>query len=246
MTRVLYIDIETSPIVGHHWGLFNQNIGLSQIQEDPRILCLAWKWRGLKPVHFAAEWQDSREAMLSAAYEVLSEADVVAHFNGDRFDDPWLMGEFARMGWMPPAPFAKLDFLKVVKRRFRFPSNKLQYVSQALGIGSKVHHEGHGLWVKVMQGDARAQATMERYNKQDVVLLEKLHDRLMPWINSATIARLTDGTGCPVVGCGGSLRKEGFAYTEQSKYQRYQCKKCGKWCRDSKRVDGTDIRGVAA
>lgn len=245
MTRVLYLDIETAPITAHTWGIWNVNVGLSQIREDPRILCLGAKYRKEKGVDFYSEWNDGREGMLGQAYRLLDEADVVAHFNGDRFDDPWLMGEFARMGWGPPAPFAKLDFLKVIKRRFRFPSYKLDYVSQALGIGKKVPHEGHALWVKCLEGDVAAQRKMERYNIQDVNLLEKLHDRLMPWITLGGNARLMDGDVCPVVGCGGTdLRKEGHRYTATGKYQRFQCRKCGGWSVSGKRVDGTDIRGI--
>lgn len=247
MSNVLYWDIETAPMRVDSWGLWNQTHGIGQIREDPRVLCLAWKWRGLKPVHFASEWQDGREAMLGAAYEILGQADVVADFNGTTFDVPWLMGEFARMGWGPPAPFQRLDLLKVIKRKFRFPSNKLQYVSGALGIGGKVQHEGHGLWVKVMEGDPRAQAKMERYNKQDVVLLEKLHDRLMPWITSGPNMALIDGvmTGCPN-GCGDTLRKEGFRHTLQGTYQRYQCRTCTGWFTDTKRIDGVSLRGAAS
>lgn len=243
MTNVLYLDIETAPIRVDSWGLFNQNFGLSQIIEDPRILCFAAKWRGEKPVRFYSEWDNGRETMLAEAHSLLAQADVVAHYNGASFDIPWLNGEFARLGWGPPAPYQQLDFMKVAKAKFRYPSRKLQYLLEALGLGSKVSHEGHGLWVKVMQGDPRAQRLMERYCKQDTALLEPLHDRLMPWISNGPNARLTDGDGCP--NCGGELRKEGYALTMLGRYQRFQCKGCGAWSRSTKRVDGTDIRGVA-
>lgn len=246
MTNVLYLDIECAPIRVDSWGLFNQNFGLSQIREDPRILCFAAKWRGEKAIMFSSEWEDGREAMLHTAYELLGVADVVGHFNGQRFDVPWLNGEFARMGWGPPAPYQQLDFLRVIKSKFRFPSNKLQYVSEALGIGGKVAHEGHGLWVKCMQGDPKARKLMEKYNKQDVTLLQDLHDRLMPWITGGPNARLTDGEVCDRVGCGGTeLRKEGFRYTAVGMFQRFTCKKCGGWSTATTRTSGTGIRGLA-
>lgn len=245
--RTLYIDIETAPMVNHNWGLWNQNIGLSQMIEDPRVICFAAKFRGEKEVMFSSEWGQGREGMLEEAHGLLAEADIVAHFNGERFDAPWLNGEFYRLGWGPPAPYRQLDFLKVIKKNFRFPSNKLEYVSRISDIGGKLQHEGHKLWVKCMEGDPRAQAKMERYNRQDTILLEKLHTRLLPWITNHPSLGLFSETGeeaCPR--CGSKdLRKEGYRYTNVGKYQRYQCRSCAGWCASGKRVEGVDLRGVA-
>ena len=46
----------------------------------------------------------------------------------------------------------------------RFDSNKLDYVSKYLGIGEKVRHEGHELWVKCMEKDNAAWKRMKEYN----------------------------------------------------------------------------------
>ncbi len=52
----------------------------------------------------------------------------------------------------PPAPFKEIDLLTVAKGRFRFVSNKLDYVAQQLGLGKKTEHSGHELWVQCMAG----------------------------------------------------------------------------------------------
>jgi hypothetical protein len=243
--RTLYIDIESAPNVAHVWGLWNQNVGLAQLRESGRVMCFAAKWRGGKRVEFRSEHQHGRGAMLSDAHAMLAQADVVAHFNGRRYDIPMLNREFVIEGMQPPAPFTQLDLLSVVKRQFRFPSNKLSHVSEALGIGSKLTNEGHMLWVRCLAGESKAWKEMERYNRQDVVLLESLHDRLMGWTGSqGGNARLyADGDVCPACG-GNDLRREGHAYTATGAYQRFQCRSCGRWSRMGRRDHGTDLRGM--
>ncbi len=246
--KTLYLDIETAPISAHTWGLWQQNIGLNQLLEDPRVLCFAAKWRDSKRVFSGAEWREGRQGMLDMAHALLSEADVVVHYNGERFDEPWLNGEFARERMLPPAPFQRIDLMRAIKRRMRFPSNKLAYVTAALGVEGKLSHEGHTLWVRCLQGDAAAQRAMERYCKQDTKLLQPLHDRLAPWLTNAPNARLYDeesADGCPVCGSD-DLRREGFRYTAVSKFQRYQCRQCGSWSSEGRRLGGTNVRGVAA
>lgn len=247
--KLLWIDIETAPSIAHVWSLFNVNVSLAQLQEPGRTLCFAAKFQGDKKMHFYSEWQQGHEVMVQAAHDLMSQADTVAHYNGSSFDVPVLNREFVLAGLAPPAPFQQLDYYRTVKRRFRFTSGKLAHVADQLGIGNKVSHEGHGLWVKVLAGDPDAQKRFEKYCRQDVALLERLHDRLKPWLINPPNARLTNGEGCPVCGAD-ALRKEGFALTQVGRFQRYSCGSCGAWSRDTTRtkdeeqVSGTTIRGL--
>jgi hypothetical protein len=131
----------------------------------------------------------------------------------------------------PPAPYRQIDLLMTAKKKFRFPSNKLQYVAEFLGVGSKVKHEGHTLWVKCMAGDPVAWNMMKEYNIEDVHLLERVYDKLIPWLHNApSLAVYVEGSTdycCPR--CNGKVQKRGFAYTALSKFQRYQCTSCGGW-----------------
>lgn len=243
--KILTLDLETSPNLAHVWGLWGVNVGLNQLLESGEVISFAAKWHGKKQVHFYSVHHNGKEAMVQAAHDLLSEADVVVHFNGDRFDLPHLNREFIEAGMTPPAPYASVDLLKVVKRKFRFPSNKLDYVVQKLKLGAKVKHSGHELWIRCMAGSDAAWAEMRKYNKHDVVVTELLYDKLLPWISSHPSVGLYEGRPEACSACGSDhLQSRGLAHTAVSSYQRYVCVDCGKWHRANKRVDATDLRGI--
>lgn len=227
--KILLLDIESSPNTAHVWGLWQQNVSINQLMESSYVLCYAAKWLGEDDIHFDSVHQSKPKAMLKGIHVLLDEADAVVHYNGTKFDIPTLNKEFLLHGFNPPAPYKQIDLLRVVRSNFRFPSNKLDYVAQRLGLGKKHEHEGHDLWVKCMNGDKDAWKRMESYNIQDVVLLESLYSSLLPWIKSHPNHNLyTSDTVCP--SCSGHrLQKRGTAISSAGVYQRYQCKDCGTW-----------------
>jgi uncharacterized protein YprB with RNaseH-like and TPR domain len=95
---------------------------------------------------------------------------------------PHLNREFVLAGLEPPAPYQQIDLLTAVRKQFKFPSNKLEYVLTTLGLAGKKKHEGHELWIKCMANDPKAWRTMTAYNKRDVRALEDLYYRIKPWI----------------------------------------------------------------
>jgi len=252
--RLLTLDIETSPNLADVWGLWQQNVSLSQLRQSTRMLCFAAKWHGDKRVIFHSEhhgdWQDRRSIMVNAAWNLLNEAEGIIHFNGKRFDTPHLNREFVEAGLTPPSPYKQIDLCEVVKRVFKFPSNKLEYVSKQLGLKGKLQHTGHKLWVDCMAGDDKAWNLMRRYNKRDVVTTEELYDRLLPGIPASMHPHVGLYHKLPRStwpGCGSvDIKKDGFAYTSLSRFQRYECKACGTWSRGGKRLGGVDTRGVSA
>lgn len=240
--RVLTLDIETSPNLAHVWGLWDQNVGLPQLLESGEVICFAAKWENEKKVLF-----HKGPGLVEAAHELLTEADVVVHYNGTKFDIPWLQSEMVRAGMTRPAPFVQVDLCNIVKREFRFPSNKLEYVaSELLGEG-KAPTGGHHTWIGCMAGDPVAWARMEKYNRADVVLTEKLFHRLLPWIqhlpNPALYGDAAPNADYTCPQCGGAnIIRRGLAYTRLQSYVRYSCNDCGRWGRGKNRVGGVDVR----
>lgn len=185
-------------------------------------------------MYFSSVHETKPKKMLRQIHELMSDADAIVTYNGIKFDIPTLNKEFILNNFLPPAPSKQIDLLPTCRRGFRFPSNKLDYVSQALGIGKKVKHEGHELWVQCMAGDNAAWGRMQDYNENDVVLLERLYNKLLPWMDRHP-NRSTSGEYPCCPNCGGeNLQRRGYAITTTQKYPRYQCKDCGSWVRGNK------------
>lgn len=222
------------------WGLFNQNIGINQIAKSGEVLCWAAKWLGSKGIIYSGKDTDSTKNMLKKMHALLEEADAVITYNGDRYDLPTLNKEFIKAGLLPPAPYKKIDLLRVARSQFRFTSNKLDYVAQFLDIGSKVKHKGMELWLGCMNKDPASWKIMSKYNKQDVNLLEKVYDKMLPWIQRhPNYSVFTNTFVCP--NCGSNhVQKRGLYYSAAGTYQRYRCTKCGTWHKDNKNL----IRGT--
>lgn len=234
--KILIIDIETSPMTGLIWGLWDQNINYKHIQKEGAILCYAAKWLGESKVYFDSLNQSTPREMLRSAHALLTEADAVISFNGINFDIKHLNAQFLVNKMKPPAAFKNIDLLRVARSRFKFPSNKLDYIATRLGLGQKVAHEGMELWIKCMAGNKAAWGRMKKYNIQDVHLTEAVYKKLLPWIkNHPNINLFSDIECCPSCGSG-ALQSRGTRVTVTGAYHRYQCLSCGSWATGTKMI----------
>lgn len=246
--RTVALDIETAPAVVFAFSGYKTNIGIDQIIEDPRMIAVSWQWEGEKRVNFRSEYHDGYLEMLQDLWEVLNEADVVVHYNGKRFDTPWITGEFIVNGLPPVSPFAQIDLYQQLKSKARFFSGKLDYASRRLLEDRKVAHTGFKLWRDCLIGDeaekAKAWALMKRYAVKDTALLFPIYNKIRGWITAGHPNRaLIDGVaeGCPICASTNSQRR-GFHHTGASTFQRYQCQDCGKWWHGNTRLATTTGR----
>lgn len=163
------------------WGLWDQNITIDQIIKPTEMLCFGARWLDGKKVIFKSVHHDGKKAMLEELHKLMDEADALVGWNSAAFDHKHINREFLENGMLPPSPVKDLDLMSITKSNFQFPSNKLDYVAQALGVGSKVKHSGFSLWIKCMEGDDKAWKEMKKYQIQDVNLLVDLYYQLLPW-----------------------------------------------------------------
>ena len=163
---------------------------------------------------------------------------MILGWNSKNFDMKHVQGEFLENGFAPPSPVKHLDLMLVCRKEFRFPSNKLDYVAnKLLGVG-KVDNGGFKTWLACITGTdeekRKAWATMRRYQKQDVLLLEPLYEKLKPWLNGphqigvAHYNGVDPREGCP--NCGSRhFQRRGVELTKVRTYHRLQCQDCRSW-----------------
>lgn len=248
--KALVLDIETGPNLAYCWGMFDQNIGLHGLIDPGTVLCFAAKWLGdpKSKTHFYSDHHDGHEVMLEAIWKLVDEADAVIHYNGRAFDMKHLSREWLLAGFQPPSPYKDIDLLTAARSRFKFQSNKLDFVAQQLGVGQKVKHEGFDLWKACLDGDAAAWGRMKKYNVGDITITEEVYYKLRPWIKSHPHVGNYSGeeNSCP--NCGGTeLQRRGFYMTPSVRYQRLRCNGCGTWSRartKDKVAVSPDTRGV--
>ena len=223
--RVLTWDIETSPAILYGFALFNQNHSINQIIEPSRVLCFAAKWLDRKSCEFYSEYHHGRDEMIAQAWRLLDEADIVISQNGIGFDTKHMNREFLLAGYGPPSPVVEIDLLRVNRANFKFLSNKLGYVTDAVGLPTKLETGGMELWKRVLDNDPAAWAKFKRYNVRDVQVTEKLYKLLAQggWIKGVH-AGLFSGNMTTCHSCGSSdLTPVGVIYARASAWPKALC-----------------------
>lgn len=237
-TKILFIDLETTPIEAYTWGP-KWETNLIEFIEHTRILSYSAKWFGGS--HITKGWPDYKgykkgeledKSIVKDLWDLCNDTEVIVAHNGKSFDTKVMNARFAFHNLTPPAPYKIVDTKIEAKKHLRLPSNKLDDLCDYFGLGRKLHHEGFPLWKSCMDGEMSAWNKMKKYNKHDVVLLEKLYLKLLPWMNThPNMGMYYEKLVCPK--CGGKrLQSRGFAITTTNKYKRLQCQDCGGWSRD--------------
>lgn len=232
--RVLLYDIETAPLLAYIWSPCDEYVQMDRLIHDSFLLSWSAKWLGEDAVEGdvvsseEAVRQDDQRIVARLA-ELIRSADLVVAHNGDSFDLPKLNNRLLQLGIQPLGPVKTIDTLSLARKNFRLAYNKLDYLGEFLGLGRKIHTEFE-LWRSCYMGDGVALGKMLKYNKQDVVLLEKVFNALKPYVRS--LPRLVDAgydgqIACPF--CGSEKLKESGLYrTNASTFQKYVCGDCGR------------------
>lgn len=226
--KILFLDLETSPNLAHVWGLWQQNVAITQLEKSTEVICWGARWLGSDKVIFKSQHHHGKQVMLDELHKIMNQADVLIGWNSAAFDSKHIKREFIENGYLPPSPWRELDLMRVVKQNFKFPSNKLDYVAQKLGVGAKVQHSGFQLWLDCMAGNNKAWAEMKTYQIQDVNLLVDLYDILLPWITNHPHVGASEGNPEACKNCGSDkIIKAGKKITTSGTNQRHQCTNCG-------------------
>lgn len=235
--RILILDIETAPKVALVWRFFKENISPKQVLEHGHIMSFASKWLGNDEITYVENRKDNDKLIIEQLIYLLDEADIVVAHNGGRFDIPQIRGRALVHGLKPPSPVKIVDTCKIARKEFDFPSNSLEYLTKVLGCkvkkGSHKKFPGFELWLGCLRMDEEAWAEMKEYNIIDVLSLEELYIKMLPWIVDHPNLSVYENREDPL--CPKCLSTEvqwrGHAHTNTGKYHRFQCNTCGGWGR---------------
>lgn len=229
--KILFFDIETAPLKAHLWSMWQQGVGLNQIEADWFMLSFCCKWAHSDEVFYydqrnAENIEDDYELVLKL-WHFLNEADVVVGQNSKRFDVKKANSRFILNGLPKPSTYRQIDTMEIAKRNFGFTSNRLEYMTDKLCTEyKKSKHKkfhGHELWSECLKGNLEAWLEMEDYNRLDVLSLEELYNILSSWDNTLPnfdvyVDEILDME---------EWEEVGFHYTNLGKYKKYRNKKTG-------------------
>lgn len=230
----LYFDIETSPNIGLFWSAgYKQNIDYSNIIKERAIICICYKWEDDRQV-YGLTWNKNQDdkAMLEEFIKIANQADELVGHNGDKFDLAWIRTRclFHQIDMFPN--YVTIDTLKVARSKFRFNSNRLDYIAKYLGIGHKIKTD-FNLWKKILLNkDQKALDYMVKYCKMDVSLLEKVHKKLSVHIAAKShygVIFGQDRGSCPECGSENLTISKRRVTASGLKKIQYQCKTCNKF-----------------
>jgi hypothetical protein len=252
--RIILWDIETTHNIVAAFQLKQMDgyINAENIIQERYIVCAAWKELGKQQVNAVSTLDDAKLYrkdphndlhVVKTLHSVLSGADVIIAHNGDQYDIKFTKGRMLVQGLPPLPPILSIDTLKTARNQFLLNANNLNYLGNLLGVGRKKPTK-NGLWLKVLAGDKKAIQEMVSYNKQDVWLLERVFEKLRPFVPDHINRQLFTaerGTCCPR--CGSlDTQSRGIHRALTQTYQRYQCKKCAGWFRERRATLGTSTR----
>jgi uncharacterized protein YprB with RNaseH-like and TPR domain len=238
--RILFFDIETTPMISYTWGRWNQNVSLDQTIQESYMLCWSASW--LSEDRVFGDCLTSEEAIkgddtriIESLWYYVNEADILVAYNGDAFDVKKINGMFFLKGLNPPSPYKVVDPCKVARSKFNFSSNKMDALANYLGIPTKMHTD-FNLWKECMNGDKESLNYMFEYNKKDVDILKQIYIKMLPYITNHPNVCNYIGDIMACTHCGETEKYEKldgyYYYTNTNKYQVYRCLTCGSLFRD--------------
>lgn len=237
--NLLYLDIETTQILGKSWVAYDTN--LTRVIRPSYILsfAVAKNDESIK-VHKLPDYKTFRKdhrddtALMEELRNYLNWADVVIAHNGDGFDLKKIRTRLLINGLFPSSPYETIDTLKLCRSIFGFPINKLDFVCRLLGIGRKLPHLGLDMWDECEDNpkNVKIWTMLAKYNAHDIYLLRELYKKIRAWAPNIPNMNAISGNKdqCPRCSSFNTI-KNGYRMklkTRTSKrYQRHLCHQCG-------------------
>lgn len=230
--RVLFLDIETAPLMSYVWGLWNNNVPLNMIHSDWFILGFAVSWGDSEEVKYYdnrnAEDIEDDSSLMEKLWYYLDQADIVVGHNARKFDIKKIKARMLKHDFIPFSTVRMYDTMDMAKRNFALTSNKLEYIASLISpedLQKSKHSEfaGFELWKELLNGNERAWDEMGDYCKQDVAVNKDIFWKLYQWDNKAPNFQIYTGEPVDL----DEWENIGYHYTNNGKYIKYRHKLTG-------------------
>lgn len=236
--KVLLFDLEISPTLSWNYGQYQTNA--LKVEQPPILLSFAWKWLGDKNKPQCLTLYDKpgidkfdHNNLVRELWRLMDECEILVAHNIN-FDQKMANSFFLRAGLNPPSWYKPFCTLKTARKYFKLDNNKLDYLGRLLFDDGKTSVTHADVWYDLLFAKGRKQKNaskkMAQYNIQDVVLLEKIYNRLLSFADNHPNMALASGNECICPRCGNSydFRVKSYRKTGvQINAIQFQCKNCG-------------------
>jgi len=208
------------------------------------ITHFGFKWKGekrayCKSLHEFPEFKNSihdDRPLIKWASDILQEADhLVAHY-GDKFDRKYMNAKLLHENLPPLSPVIKQsDTCSLAKSHLKMSSNRLDNIAEYLGVPMKRKKEWPLDWLKMTKGDLAAYKRVKHYCIGDVITLEQVYDKLIPFDSKQPSHSLEQQKRC-CPACGSEhVNIHSYRATKTGTKKRFQCQDCAS-IRDESKV----------
>lgn len=223
--KILFFDIESAGV-----NALKSDLGF--------VIMVGYKWAHepdvkIDVIHRKDLRHFNDRELLTRFAKRFEKADLcVAHF-GSVFDRRFIQGRLL-INNLPPIPPTRMrDTCMIARSAANFSSNRLKHLAKILDLqNQKLDNNWPIAWFKVMQGDMDHLRALADYCKGDVLALEELYNRLLPFDN-AHPRIYSDRSVCNR--CGAKVIYRGVSFVNNNQYRRYQCIN-GHWGRETTQV----------
>ena len=229
-------DCETSPVTAYVFQTGTQYIGANQLLSHTKVICVSYRfdyWPTGKVKHLKWDSKQDDKSLVKKFAKIAEKADYIVGHNGDGFDKKTLNARLAYHRLPTISHLNTEDTLKQVRREFKLPSYRLDYLCKYFDLDGKLSTSS-SLWKDVTFKNCRKSlAKMVEYCDNDTLILSELFERLKPYIKlKYRYSAATDNSEC-CPKCGNTeYRKYGMYYSITGKFQKYMCKSCSHVFRD--------------
>ena len=239
--KILYYDIETTPLKAYVWRLGDQVVRHDQLTADGGmydIICITYCYNDGKPAKHL-DWgynKQNSKKMIEQFDKLINTADMVIGKNNKSFDDRHINTQRMLHGLPSIGDWSKKsDDLQTQMKKFfgkALPSQGLDYISKLLGVGGKIKM-GLSDWVDILERrDEASFRKMIEYGKKDVedtrAIWERVEDYILPKHLPKSAKSKFGDAGCRE--CGSCrVQSRGYRMQLSGKVHRGQCQDCGAW-----------------